>query len=256
MHKFLIGLAAFVLLFEPASVMAQEVVVGNDTNDIVVTGALARPRNNDDRPRPIAPPAPVQMLRRTADFAIQQVVIASDTVDEDEARKEVLAMVLKAIDMAGGSGVFVASGEVVVEPLTAANYMDLKVLDGDEEENDPDDTIDGQFVKFLIKVPLAPGIDAKAALARIDQFIRKVPQVGRAEMKSHGELTLSVVNPEQYRGTIIDLVARDAAATSAKFGEGYGVEVTGLDKPVQWKRAGLTEVQLYLPSNTIVRPRN
>jgi hypothetical protein len=65
-----------------------------------------------------------------------------------------------------------------------------------------------------------------------------------------------VVNPEQYRSAIIDLVARDTAATSAKFGAGYGVEVTGLDKPVQWKRASLTEVQLFLPSNSTTRPRN
>ncbi|HEX7931214.1 MAG TPA: TonB-dependent receptor, partial [Sphingomicrobium sp.] len=66
----------------------------------------------------------------------------------------------------------------------------------------------------------------------------------------------SVVNPEQYRGTIIDLIAKDTAETSARFGSGYGVEVTGLDRPVQWKRTGLTEVQLFLPSATTVRPRN
>jgi hypothetical protein len=189
------------------------------------------------------------MLRRTADFAIQQVVVASDTVDKDEAKKEVLAMVRKAIDLAGSSGVLVASGEIVVEPLTAANYTDLAITDDDDDVN-------GELVKFLVKVPLAPGIDAKAALAKIDQFVKKVPQVGRAEMKAYSELTLSVVNPEQYRSAIIDLVAKDTAATSAKFGAGYGVEATGLDKPVQWKRASLTEVQLFLPSNSTVRPRN
>jgi len=42
----------------------------------------------------------------------------------------------------------------------------------------------------------------------------------------------------------------------ADLGAGYGVEVTGLDKPVQWKRAGLTEVQLFLPANSTIRPRN
>ena len=257
MRKFLIGLVLVAMFGGAAPAFAQDSGPGDGTGEIVVTASLIRKRNNnDDQPKPVIPPAAVQMLRRTADFAIQQVVVASDTVDEDEARKEVLAMVRKSIDLAGSSGVLVASGEIVVEPLTVGNYNDLKVLDGDDDDNDPDDKIDGQFVKFLVKVPLAPGIDAKTALARIDQFIKKVPQVGRAEMKPYSELTLSVVNPEQYRGAIIDLVARDTAATSGKFGAGYGVEVTGLDKPVQWKRAGLTEVQLFLPANSTIRPRN
>jgi hypothetical protein len=257
MRKFLIGLVAVATCAGVAPAVAQDSGASDGTAEIIVTGSLMRKRNNnEDQPRPVIPPAAAQMLRRTADFAIQQVVIASDTVGEDGAKKEALAMVRKAIDLAGSSGVLVASGEIVVEPLTVTNYADLKILDGDEDDDDPDDKVDGQFVKFLVKVPLTPGVDAKTALAKIDQFIKKVPQVGRAEMKPYGDLTLSVVNPEQYRSAIIDLVAKDTAGTSAKFGAGYGVEVTGLDKPVQWKRAGLTEVQLFLPANSTIRPRN
>ena len=257
MSKFLIGLVTLGVLASAAPAFAQDNGGGGDgTGEIIVTGSLIRKRNSDDQPKPVVPPASVQMLRRTADFAIQQVVVESDTVDEDDAKKEVLAMVRKAIDLAGSSGVLVASGDIVVEPLTIGNYTDLKPLDGDDDDNDPDDKIEGQFVKFLVKVPLAPGIEARTALAKIDQFIKKVPQVGRAQMKPFSDLTLSVVNPEQYRGAIIDLVAKDTAATSAKFGAGYGVEVTGLDKPVQWKRASMTEVQLFLPSNSTTRPRN
>ena len=257
MHRFFVSLTAIAIAVGTAPALAQEVVVGNEASDIVVTGSLVRNKNAGYQPPPYAPPAPVQMLRRTADFAIREVVIVSDTVDEDEAKKEVLGMVRKAIDQSASSGVLIASGEIVVEPVTVANYGDLKMIDSDDDDDDPrNKDLDGQYVKFLVKVPLAPGIDAKAVLAKIDQFIKKVPQVGRAEMKPYSELTLSVVNPEQYRGAIIDLVAKDTATTGAQFGTGYGVEVTGLDKPVQWKRAGLTEVQLYLPSNSTIRPRN
>lgn len=253
MRKFLIGLVTLGVLASAVAAFAQDNGGGGDgTGEIIVTGSLIRKRNNDDQAKPVIPPASVQMLRRTADFAIQQVVVESDTVNEDDARKEVLAMVRKAIDLAGSSGVLVASGDIVVEPLTIGNYADLKPLDGDDDDNDPDDKIEGQFVKFLVKVPLAPGIDARTALAKIDQFIKKVPQVGRAQMKPFSDLTLSVVNPEQYRGAIIDLVAKDTAATSAKFGAGYGVDVTGLDRPVEWARASPLEVFLYLPSTYVV----
>lgn len=257
MRKIIMGLAAAAGLSAPALATAQEVVVGNDAADIVITGSLLRPRN-DDRPRPFVPPAPIQMLRRTADFAIREVVVVSDTLDEDAAKKEVLDMVRKAIDLSGSSGVLIASGELVVEPVTVANYKDLKLIDSDDDDDEDkrNEDLDGQYVKILIKVPLAPEIDAKTALAKIDRFMTKVPKIGRAEIKPYSDLTLSVVNPEQYRGAIIDLVARDTAATGARFGTGYGVEVTGLDKPVQWKRSGLTEVQLYLPASSTIRPRN
>lgn len=241
------ALSALVLIGGALPARAQD----DGGQEIIVTAMRRIDRDDDsgDREKPVPVPAAAQMLRRTADFAIQQVVIASDTVDEDEAKAEVFAMVRKAIDLSGASGVLIATGDLVVEPLTTANYKDLTV-------SDEDDDINGEFVKFLVKVPLAPGIDAKTALAKIDRFIKAVPAVGRAEMKAYSELTLSVVDPEQYRGAIIDLVAKDTAGTSARFGAGYGVEVTGLDKPVQWKRAGLTEVQLFLPSNATVRPRN
>ena len=252
MRKLLMGLIAFGFLATAMPAFAQDDGAGQE---IIVTGMRRLNPDDEDSERnkekPVQTPAAVQTLRRVADFAIQQVVIVSDTVDEAAAKTEVLAMVRRAIDMASGSGVLVASGEIVVEPLTVGNYKDLEFLN---DENEPD--ISGQFVKFLVKVPLAPGIDAKTALARIDKFVKAVPPVGRAQMKAYSELTLSVVNPEQYRGAIIDLVAKDTAATSARFGAGYGVEVSGLDRPVQWKRSGLTEVQLFLPSSSTVRPRN
>jgi hypothetical protein len=246
MRKFLIGLAAAGVLAGVTPACAQD-----GSEEVVVTGMrMLNPDGNRDHVVEIASstPAAIQMLRRTADFAIQQVMVISDTTDEDEAHAEVYAMTRKAIDIAGGQGVLLATGELVVEPLTAGNFKELKIGE--------DDDSNGEQLKFLVKVPLAPGIDAKTALARIDKFIKAVPAVGRAEIKAYSELTLSVVNPEQYRGAIIDLVAKDTSNTSGRFGTGYGVEVTGLDKPVQWKRASLTEVQLFLPSNSTVRPRN
>ncbi|MES2058320.1 MAG: TonB-dependent receptor [Pseudomonadota bacterium] len=250
MRGFIIGLAACGVLAGAVPVFAQD--DGGGGGEIIVTGMRRLNPDDDDKDRakekPVPTPAAIQMLRRTADFAVQQVVIVGDTQGKEQRHAEIQAMTRKAIDLANQAGVLVASGELVVEPLTLANYKELKIADGDDSS--------GEQVKFLVKVPLAPGIDAKAALARIDKFIKLVPAVGRAEMKAYSELTLSVVNPEQYRGAIIDLIARDTAATGTRFGTGYGVEVTGLDRPVQWKRASLTEVQLFLPSAATVRPRD
>ena len=183
MRKILIGAVTACVLAGTIPAVAQE-------GEIIVTAMRKLVRDDDeDRvvERPVLTPAAVQMLRRTADFAVQQVVVVSDTVEEADAHKEVQAMTRKAIDLAGASGVQLASGELVVEPLTPGNYKELRIEEIDEGE------IDGQAVKFLVKVPLAPGIDAKTALAKIDKFIKAVPAVGRAEIKAYSELTLSVV---------------------------------------------------------------
>lgn len=228
--------------------LAQDVGSG----EIIVT-AMRRLNPDDDegdrvRRVEIATPAAVQMLRRTADFAVQQVIVTGDTTIEEKRREEIYAMTRKAVELAGAAGVQVATGEMLIEPLTLTNYKDLK-----PEDNDDDG---GEMVKFLVKVPLAPGIDAKAALARIEKFIKTIPPIGRAEMKPYSDLTLSVVNPEQYRGQIINLVAKDTSSTSGRFGADYGVDVTGLDRPVQWKQASMTEILLFLPTTATVRPRN
>jgi hypothetical protein len=134
----------------------------------------------------------------------------------------------------------------VIEPLTLTNYQSL-YLRGDGRP-DTDQT------SFLIKVRLLPGMNLKAAEGQISRFVASVPKVGRSQL-SVSSMTLSVVNPDQYRGQIIDLIAADAALSSGKFGAGSGVDVTGLDRPVEWARGGGTDVFLFLPASYVVRKR-
>lgn len=248
MRKLWLGALAVLLLTGDVSpLLAQD-----GGNEIIVTAfRKLDPDDEDDARRDAKPvlPSAALTLRRTADFAVQQVVITGDTRDEGRRRDEIYAMVKNAIELAGKHGVQLATGELVIEPLTLANYRNLALT---EDE----DMADAERVVFIVKTPLSSGIDAKTALERISKFIAAVPAVGRAELKADSELTLSIVNPEQYRKPIIQLIAKDAAETAAPFGAGYGVDVTGLDRPVQWTRASLTDVLLFLPASYTVRPRN
>jgi len=190
---------------------------------------------------------PFVHLRRQADYVVQTVRIVGDTREEGKRREEVYAMVRNAVEMAGKQGVELSTGNYIIEPLTMANYTNL-TLSGDGRA-------DTSVATFLVKVKLEPGMDAKTALGRIGKFIAAVPAVGRAEMQAVGDLTLSVVNPDQYRGQIIGLIAEDAKGSAAMFGSDYGVEISGLDKPVEWTRGSLTEVFLYLPVEYTIRPK-
>lgn len=94
----------------------------------------------------------------------------------------------------------------------------------------------------------------RGALDRLTAFIKRVPTVGRALIEAKGDLTLSVFAPDQYRDQVVALVAADSIALARRFGDGYGVEVRGIDRPVEWSRASLSEVFLYVPYTLTVVP--
>jgi hypothetical protein len=189
---------------------------------------------------------PLIGLKRTADFAVQYVSIAGDTREMPQRRDEIFAMVRNAIGLAAQRGVELATGTLVVEPLTLANYRNLPLSNDGRPDTDR--------VNFIVKTRLPATGDTKAALERIEAFVKAVPPVGRAQMAASGGLTLSVVGPDQYRGRIVDLVAADSRAIAARLGPDYAVEARGLDRPVEWSRATLTEVFLYVPYSYTVVP--
>lgn len=242
MHMLFKSLLAAVMLSAALPASAQEVVVTGQyrAGNIVAESYGAVPQGPQQY-------RPVVNLKRTADYVVQSVRVVGDTRDAAKRREEVYGMVRNAIQLSAKSGVELSTGELVLEPLTLANYTNLPLRSAGRPDTD-------QAV-FLVKTRLAPGVDAKAALDRISRFVAAVATVARAEMETIGDPTLSVVDPNQYRGQIIELIAADAASTTSKFGAGYGIEATGLDRPVQWARASLTEVFLYLPASYVVVPK-
>lgn len=225
------------LALMPVPALAQD--YAND--EVVVTGSRRSSDSFDDS-------QPVIGLRRAADFAILQVTIAGDTRDRDARRNEILAMVRSAIDLAPKHGVELATGDTVVEPLTLGNYRNLGFVGDNRPDTDR--------VGFRVKVKLGAGVDGASARERIQRFLKAIPAVGRAEVRGgDGDLTLSIVGPDKFRGEILDIVAADAKAVSARLGPDYGVELKGLDRPVEWSQVGLTDVFLYVPYNMVVRPK-
>lgn len=233
-RSLLIGVALFTL---PMPLAAQNNI---GAEEIIVTGTRRDAADYDDE-------MPAVGLRRTADFAVQPVKVTGDTRDPDVRHREMYETIRRAIEAAGSHGVQLAIGETVVEPLTLANYRDLTFAN----DNRPDTN----RVELLVKAPLSGDVDAREATARIDRFIKGIKPVGRALLEPNGDMTLSVVAPDQYRADIGKKIAEDAAAMAARFGPDYGVEVRGLNRPVEWGRAGLTQVLLYIPYELTITPR-
>src|SRR5690242_13842003 len=110
---------ASLLMLLPAPAVAQNDV---GSSEIIVTARRREADNYDDA-------IPVIGLRRTADFAIQEVTIAGDTRDAEKRKDEIYEMVRGAIQVAMRQGnIELATGEMVVEPLTLANYRNLTLV--------------------------------------------------------------------------------------------------------------------------------
>ena len=247
--KTIIRIALLLAVALPAPAIAQDLNAG----EVVVTASRNRPTYFDSRTNTVvetgedASGLPALGLRRRADFALLPVIIAGDTRDREQRRQEILTMVRSALERARGAGVELSLGDLFVVPLTADNYRTLTFM-GDGRP-------DSERVAFFVKTRLgASAEEANAALTRLEQFVRAVPAAGRAEMRAAGALTLSIVAPDQYRNQLLDMIATDARAVAARFGPEQRVEAQGLDRPVEWRRAGVTEVFLYIPHRLIYRP--
>lgn len=211
-----------------------------ETQEIVVTGSRSE---QDDYSRDM----PAVGLRRTADYLVQKVTIRGDTRDPKQRAAEIRQMLQKAVQFAGQRGVELAFGDYILTPLTLANLDELAL----RSDNRPD----SQRIDFLVKAPLAGKESGATAQKRIEDYVEAVPEVGRAQMDESGDASLSIVGPDRYRLQIADKVMDDARSVSAKMGADYAVTIEGLNMPVQWTRAGASEVMLYIPYKLVIVPK-
>ena len=219
-----------------ALAMPQVVFAQEQLGEIIVTAQRATGEYYSDG-------QPVIGLRRQADSAVQDISINSDSRDELTRKREIHAMILSALDRAANAGVQLVTGNFELVTVTKANYNDLEFKAGKRP--------DTSQIDLMVKAKLEGSTGT--AQKRIDDFIRDVPATGRALIDKNGELTLTIINPDQYRDQVLKLVAEGALHHAGFFGPDYGVEVSGLGEPLAWSQASNTEVFLYVPYRFIVK---
>jgi hypothetical protein len=206
--------------------------------EVVVTGNRFNTRYaQQDRP--------VIGLRRQADGAVVPVSISSDTRDETTRKKEIQAVLLAALDRAASSGIEIVSGTVQLTPVTKVNYQELPFQYAGR--------VDTSRVDIMLKVKLVGS--AAAAEKKLTDFIKATSGSGRATIDKMGGLTLTIVNPDQYRDAIVKLVAEDARHNAGIFGQDFAFNISGIDGQVAWSQVSSTDVFLYLPYRYTIVPK-
>jgi len=188
---------------------------------------------------------PVVGLRRAADAAAMPLAISSDTREEATRKREIHTALLAAIDRAAAGGLELVSGTAQLNPITKANYQELPFQWAGR--------VDTSKIELMVKVKLAGS--AAAAEKRLVDFIKAVPGSGRAVVEKNGAMTLTIVDPDQYRDAIVQLVAQDARHNAGIFGPDFTFNISGIDGSVSWSQVSSTDVFLYLPYRYTIVPK-
>ena len=207
--------------------------------EVVVTGS--RMQDYD------ATATPFVVLRKRADNLITRITVVCDTRDQSQRRNELKATLRNLIKAAAGDKqIALGVGDEVV------GSFDDTMLD---KVIEPDAKADTSKATLIVKTALAPSDTFDGATSRIKAFAARTAKVGRTEILFQHDWELTLVGPGQYRPEVAKLVAEDARRMAAVFGDGYGVEVQGLQLPVSWYQAGPLDLALYIPYRLTVRPR-
>jgi hypothetical protein len=234
-HRYWLGATLIAMLCTPATAQQAN---APELGEVVVTSNRLNARYAQEN-------RPVIGLRRQADSAVLQVAISSDARDEATRKREIHAMLVSAIDRAAAAGIELVTGGFELSPVTKANYQELPFVGAGR--------VDTSQVFLMIKAKLAGS--AVAAQQKLDTFVKGVPRSGRGAIDKTGVLTLTIVNPDQYRETIVKLVAENARHQASIFGPDYAVQVSGVDGQVFWSQVSGTDVFLYVPYRYTIVPK-
>ncbi len=183
-------------------------------------------------------------LRKTGDFLVLRVKVENDSRDPEARKREMDETLLRLVKAAGLTGRFeLHSGEYALTPKNHGLALS-------EDGSRPDTS----YAHLFIKVPLAAEDDVPKLTQELQEFVTAAEVSGRTQL-SPGKVGLSVVNPEQYRYELLELIAKDISRLSEIFGGAYGFEVKGLDRRLGVRRVSVTQVELYLKYSFSMRSR-
>ena len=206
--------------------------------EIVVTGSRLSEYD--------AASTPQITLRKRADNLITIATVVCDTRDESQRKSELKATLRNLIRAAGqDKRIELAVGEEVL------GGFDESMLDSVIQRGGKPDT---STATLIIKTSVSAEDTFDSATGRIESFAERTPKVGRTEVLLDDDWELTLVTPSQYRPEVARLIAEDARKMAALYGEGYGVEVQGLQLPVSWYQAGPLDLAIYIPYRLNVRP--
>jgi hypothetical protein len=222
-----------VLLFVTFNAFAQD-----SLEEVVVTGSRGEGAT-----------VPGTSLKRPGDFILLTVEVSNDSRDAKTRTDEINATLRAMLAAAARDKTIqlsVIGDNNLVLPLKLDSAT-LQLVSG--KRQDTSETT----ISVKTRIPETVG-NSTALVAKLRDFATSIKPVGRTIVDADGDFEISIVNPAQYRDRVIELFAADVKKVTSALGPDYKVVANGIDLPIEWVRAGMLEVTIFVPYRYEVLP--
>ena len=192
---------------------------------------------------------PGVFLEKRGDFLLLEISIENDSREISTRLKEIddtVKGIISAADRDPSIELSIIGENSFVRPLSQENYRS-----GIQGGSRPDTSIAYLKVKTAIPDQVA---DSYKLATKLSDFVDSLDEVGRTEIDTEDEISVSVVNPYAYRGELMALITSEINAISGQLGPDYRAIISGLDKEMDWVRSGDLNLAFYVPYSYDILP--
>lgn len=208
-------------------------------DEIVVTGSRI---NVQDR-------IPGVFLVKKGDFLLLEVSVINDSRDSDlrfDEMMKTLDVIMAAADKDPSIELSLIDDNSRVRPLSKQAYRS-----GIRQWNRPDSSI----VTLKVKTPIPNTVlDSYKLSTKLINFVENIKGVGRTDLVVTNDVSVSIINPQQYRGELLGQITSEMKSTTGQIGPDYRVIVDGLDRQMSWVRDGDLNLAFYVPYSYRIVP--
>ena len=194
-------------------------------------------------------PIPGTFLKVQGDFLIVTMNVYNDSRDIETRGKEIVATLENVARAARTSRDVELSLRVdgqFVRPFSLEAAIDA-IRGGNLPETSQ--------VSLLAKTPIPETVtNSYKLVGTLQDFADSIDTVGRSSVTVAGEPDVSVTNPDQYRGPLLELVADEIKAFTAALGGNYRAVVTDIDERMRFTRGGDLSLIFYIPYDYEILP--
>jgi hypothetical protein len=238
MRRILVLVFFAALLAFPSTAKAQ-------LDEIVVTASriVTKSGNTENSP-------PGIFYERKGDFLLLRVTIENDSRELGTRLEELTQTVEGFIRAARSDDDITLSllDDSFVRPLSIASFAD-----GIYRGSRPDTSV----ATLQVKTDIPENVEDSFKLAtKLGKFVDAQREIGRTKITNSDQISVSVVNPYQYRQTVMTMVLDEIKRVKTALGPDYRVVIRGLDKELNWVRSGDLNLAFTLPYTYDVIPNN
>ena len=189
------------------------------------------------------------VLEKRGDFLLLEVDIENDSRGLDVRMSEIsqtVENIIAAAELDPSIQLSMVDENDLVRPLSLETFTT-----GIRGGARPDTSI--AYLK--VKTPIPDSVaDSYKLATKLGVFIEAIDEVGRTTIDASDEISVSVVNPYQYRKEVLNMVLSEIKEVTTTLGPEYRAVITGIDGEVQWVRSGDLSLAFYLPYNYDILP--